>query len=461
VLQRKTVAFGRLKGEETMEQNRRPDAFWRAFSVVLLVVLLGLVAVMYFGGNKPKYVYHESKPGGKSSLAALSSGMQLDHSSIYWVADLADKALPFVVNIQTSAKMSAQDSQDDPSNQEMMRQMQQMLPPGFGPNFQFKQLPQQQQRRKQAAPADPNEEHPLGEGSGFIIREDGYVVTNAHVVDGADSFKIRTNGGKDYDAKLIGADNLKDIAILKIQSNDKFPVATLGDSATTRIGEPVVAIGSPLGLQASVTAGILSTNKRSLSDLGRANDVRMPQTYLQTDAAINRGNSGGPLLSAKGEVIGVNQAIARWDANDTEGGAVPVEGIGFAIPINDVKQTISQIVEKGKVVYPGISAEITSVEDFKKMEPDAKLALDKGVYVRAVTVDGPAARAGIQAADVIVSIDGTALNSAEDLINEIDKHQVGDRVKLRIARGGSDKQEDVSVVLGELDLKNFSPGGGR
>jgi S1-C subfamily serine protease len=446
--------------EQAMDERKRPDVFWKAFSVVLLVVLIGLVGLLYAQQAKPKYVYYDSSSGPKSSLAALSKGMELDHSSIYWVADLADKALPFVVNIQTSAKASANQDGNSDEQQQLMQQMQQMMPPGMGQQFQFRQYPQQRTTPRQQQNKDGDSEQPVGEGSGFIIREDGYIVTNAHVVDHADKFKVRTSGGKEYDAKLVGTDNFKDIAVLKIESNDKFPVATLGDSSTTRIGEPVVAIGSPLGLQASVTSGILSTNQRSATDVGRAKDVRIPQTYLQTDAAINRGNSGGPLLNAKGEIIGINEAIARWDNNPalTEGGMVPVEGIGFAIPINAVKDTITQIVQKGKVVYPGISAEITSVDDFLKTEPNVKLSVKSGVYVSNVVVDGPAARAGIEAGDVILSIDGKAVATASELIDEIDRHDVGDRVKLRVARQGGDKQEDVSVVLGELDLANISPG---
>jgi serine protease Do len=310
---------------------------------------------------------------------------------------------------------------------------------------------------------ESDEERVAGEGSGFIISQDGYVVTNSHVVQGADAFLVRMYDGKEYDADLIGTDNFKDIAVLKIKGGGNFSVANLGDSSKTRVGEPVVAIGSPLGLKASVTSGIISTTERSLADIRNGqSDIRMPQKYLQTDAAINRGNSGGPLLNSHGQVIGINQAIARWDNSpsvNNEFGMVPIEGIGFAIPIDEVKGTIDQIVKSGKVVYPGISAEITSVqnliEDNKRRGIDLKLGVAKGVYVSSVTVGGPAARAGIEANDVILSINGTDVQTAEGLITEINKYKVGDRVKLRVARGGGDKLEDVGVVLGELDLSNI------
>lgn len=439
-----------------MESNQRPDTFWRGFSVVLLIILLGVVSYMLYSQRQSRPTFYQSSPGVQSTLASYDLSSPPKGESIYWVADLAEKTMPFVVNIQTKIKPSESVSKDnaaDSRNQELMEQMQQLLP--FGEGFDMRQFR-----------SDPEEERVAGEGSGFIIREDGYLVTNSHVVSSANIFTVRMHDGKEHEAELVGTDNYKDIAVLKIKGNGKFPVAVLGDSSNTRIGEPVVAIGSPLGLKASVTAGIISTNDRSLSDLGRRQDIRRPQKYLQTDAAINRGNSGGPLLNSRGEVIGVNQAIARWDSYspnvNNENGMVPIEGIGFAIPINEVKATIEQIVKTGKVVYPGISAEITSVAEFRaeneRRQIEVKLGVDKGVYVSRVTIGGPAHRAGIEANDVVLSINGIDVETPEQLIQEINKHKVGDRVKLRIARQGGDKLEDVGVVLGELDLSGISPG---
>jgi S1-C subfamily serine protease len=429
-----------------MERTSRQDGFWKGFSIVLLIVLVAVVGLMYFQSTQPRYVYHDSKSSGATrQLASLTTPFG-NGTDIYWVADLADRALPFVVNITTNLKPSDKKKEaaaDDGQTQKMLEEMQQMLP--FGQQFDFRQM----------QPPAPREGK-VGEGSGFIIREDGYVVTNSHVIASGDSFIVRTNDGKEYEAELVGNDEFKDIGVLKIKGGGKFTAAVLGESTKTRIGEPVIAIGSPLGLKASVTAGIISTTERSLTDIGVSNEPRMPQKYLQTDAAINRGNSGGPLINSHGEVIGINQAIVRWDGNAawTEGGMVPIEGIGFAIPIDEVKATITQIVEHGKVVYPGISAGIVSVKYFLEENQNVKLKVDKGVYVQAVTVDGPAAKAGIQVNDVIVSINGKPVETAEELITEIGKHKVGDRVRLRVARAGGDNQEDVSVVLGALDFKN-------
>jgi len=384
----------------------------------------------------------------QSSMAALSPSLAVDHDNIYWIADLAEQALPFVVHVETIYKQ-----QDDTAVKNMHEELQRSMPEFFrqfeDQDFQFQ------------TPEMPEDYQPSGEGSGFIFREDGYIVTNAHVVNDmkeqnlvADKFVVHMYDGETYDAKLIGTDNFKDIAVLKVDAGKDLPVAVLGHSGQTRIGEPVVAIGSPLGYEATLTAGIVSSNYRDLEEVHRPADARRPQYLIQTDAAINQGNSGGPLLNADGEVIGVNQAIVRWEQPNffMGSGMVPVEGIGFAIPIDEIKSTVEQIVTEGKVVYPGISATITSLEDYLKREPDLKLEVDKGVYVASLIVAGPADRAGVEAGDVILAINDVDVTTADELIREIQLYKVGDRVTLRVARQGGKQQEDVTVVLGELDL---------
>jgi len=434
-----------------MTPSNRTDVFWRVFSIVLLVVLVGLVAVIYWQGQQPRHVYYETADHPpKSELVSLAPSLNLDHDSIYWIADLAEKSLPFVVNVEVRVKAPAEEDSETESGsndsvQDFMREWEHLLPQPFGEDFQYHEYNLPEDLQPQA-----------GEGSGFIFREDGYVLTNAHVVEAADEFIVHLSNGDEYEAELIGTDSFKDVAVLKINASD-LPCAVLGDSDKTRVGEPVVAIGSPLGMQASVTAGILSTNKRSLNDLGQTDDVRRPQKFLQTDAAINRGNSGGPLLNAKGEVIGINQAIARYDWDYTSFDRIPIEGIGFAIPINEVKHSIEEIVEHGKVVYPGISATIASLSDYLIGEPGLKdhLKVEEGVYVVSVTIGGPAERGGIKAGDVILSINEIKVTTAKALIEQIQDYEVGDRVTLRVARQGGDKQEDVTVVLGELDISSI------
>ena len=431
-----------------MTGNVQNDKFWKVLSVVLIVLLIGAVAVTVWQVQQsPKHVYYQrmSQPA-TSDMVALAPGLEVDHSSIYWVADLAEQALPFVVNVETIIEF---DEDSDDKVKDMLEEMHENIP-----DF-FKNNPGIQEWQYQT----PDEPMVGGEGSGFIIREDGYIVTNAHVVEGASKFLVHFYDGTSHEAKLIGTDAFKDIAVLKIDTDEDLPVAVLGDSDTLRIGEPVVAIGSPLGFDATVTSGIVSTARRNVEDLGRHSDSRRPTGLIQTDAAINRGNSGGPLLNADGEVIGVNQAIIRWENSAMYTmDRVPVEGIGFAIPINDIKGTIEQIVKEGKVVYPGISATITTFSDYIKregLEVD-KLGVEEGVYVQSLTVGGPADRAGIEAGDVIMSINDVDLLTADQLIDEIQKHQVGERVTMRVARQAGEKHEDVVVVLGELDLSGFA-----
>lgn len=425
-------------------ETQRSDRFWKFLAVLLLVVMAGMVSVIIWMAQKPASISGSNTPA-RSQLASLAPSF-LSGDDKYWIADLADKSLPAVVNIKTEIPVKT--AKDSSSGQ--MPEWHNLLPGPWGDELQkqFEQVPEHQQQQQQ----------PMGgEGSGFVYRADGYIVTNAHVVEDGDKFTVHMNDGKDYDAKLIGTDSFKDVAVLKVDAKS-LPVLPLGDSDKTRIGEPVIAIGSPLGYQATVTAGIISTNNRLPQDLDKVDDVRQPQHYLQTDAAINRGNSGGPLINSSGSVIGINQAIARWDqVSFTE--AIPIEGIGFAIPVNEVKRTIEDIIDHGKVIYPGISAKIISLSDYRKVHPEVTgITAKEGVFVDSVTVDGPASKAGLEAGDVILALNGTKVTTAKDFITQVQTHQVHERITLRVARGGGDKQEDVSVVLEELDLSGMKPG---
>ncbi|MCB1217236.1 trypsin-like peptidase domain-containing protein [bacterium] len=424
-------------------KNTSQDGFWRIFSVVLMVAVIALSIANYTSRPKYDYKFHEStQTQTRTELASINTSAALDHESIYWIADLAQQSLPYVVSIKTAINPDKLDESEGNGSREMTERFKHLVPQGFNLPEDF-EMP---------------EDHPMpgGEGSGFIIREDGYIVTNAHVVEDANEFSVFIGEDKDgIPAELIGKDNYKDIAVLKVDANG-LPAAVLGKSAESRVGEPVVAIGSPLGHAATVTAGILSSNTRKLEEVGRSYDIRKPQIYLQTDAAINRGNSGGPLFNAQGEVIGVNQAIARWDYTET--GKIPIEGIGFAIPIDEVKDTISQIMEKGKAVYPGISANITSVEEFLHFNTNTKLDVEQGVYISGIVKGGPADKAGLAAGDVITEFNGEPVSDANQLISMISEHEVGERVKLTVSRNGTEHFEEVSVVLGELDLNNVRAG---
>jgi serine protease Do len=269
-----------------------------------------------------------------------------------------------------------------------------------------------------------------GSGSGIIIRSDGYILTNNHVIEGASNVKVHLKDGEEYPATLVGYDAKTDLAIIKIDATD-LPAAILGDSSTLEVGELAVAIGNPLGeLQGTVTVGIISALDRSVNIDGKNMNL------LQTDAAINVGNSGGALVNSFGEVIGINTAKTS---------AVGVEGLGFAIPINDVKPVIEPLISYGYVVGRpkiGVASVDLTEEDVARNDLD----LPVGIYVKEVEAFSAAERAGIKIGDVITEIDGQAVKTTEELNAVKNKHQAGDIVKLTLIRDGFRKVVEVTLM---------------
>lgn len=261
-----------------------------------------------------------------------------------------------------------------------------------------------------------------GVGSGVIFKSDGYIVTNNHVIDGAKEITVSLADGRNFPGKVVGADPITDIAVVKIDASD-LPVAKFGDSDDILVGEPAIAIGNPMGLefQGSVTAGVISALNRTL-DIGDG-QVKL----LQTDAAINPGNSGGALVNADGLVIGINSA--KLAANG-------VEGMGFAIPINTVKPIIDQLISNGHVSRPYLGVGVFDKNTAAKS--GYLLNIDKGVYVAQVESDSPAAGAGIRRGDIIEKIDDKEINTVNDLTGAISAHKISDKVSLVIIRNGSE-----------------------
>ena len=264
-------------------------------------------------------------------------------------------------------------------------------------------------------------------GSGFFIQSDGTILTNNHVVEGAvtsgGSITVNLTNGKSYPAKLIGRDSSYDLAVLKIDVTDA-PALQLGDSEMIQVGDPVIAIGSPLGLAGTVTSGIISAKNRAVTSGGGTGESSFINA-LQTDAAINPGNSGGPLVDINGAVIGVNSAIASLGASfSSQSGSI---GLGFAIPINQAKKTAEQLIKTGKATYPlmGISV------DSAYAGGGARIAN----VPNAILPGGPAAKAGLKAGDIILEIDGKAVANGDELIVAIRSHNVGDRVTVKFQRG--------------------------
>ena len=320
-------------------------------------------------------------------------------------------------------------------------------------------------QRTQSPFGFPQQQRGRATGSGLVIDKTGHVLTNAHVVQGASKIQVSFDDNKTVSAKLVGQDPSNDVALLKVNvSGKELHPLTLGDSAKTQVGDPVVAIGNPFGLDRTVTTGIVSAIQREI----RAPNGFTIQNVIQTDAAINPGNSGGPLIDAAGRVIGINSQIA------TAGGSNGNIGIGFAVPIDKAKEIASQLKKNGKIqrAYLGVSG----VSINSAIANSLNLATDKGALVQQST--GPAKKAGVQGGDtqvtiggqdlvlggdIIVQIDGKTIGSMNDVISYLDTKKPGDEVTLKLLRGS--KSRTVKVKLGNrpssVDTGSQSNGGGQ
>ena len=278
----------------------------------------------------------------------------------------------------------------------------------------------------------PNQE--LGSGSGIIYSEDGYIITNYHVIENATSVMITLSDGTEYDARIIGSDASSDLAVLKVEA-ENLPEAELGDSSSLQIGELVVAIGNPLGYENTVTDGIVSGLNRQLTDYIDS------ATLIQTNATINSGNSGGALVNSKGKVVGINSAKLV---------ASNAEGMGFALSINEVRPIVEEIISKGHVSRPYLGVSINS-----QYQVDAETAeryeIPMGIQIAEVAVHGPAERAGLQAGDIIYKVNDTLIQNFDDLSDIIDESKVGDKVRILANRNGEKVVADV--ILGEANAE--------
>ena len=324
-------------------------------------------------------------------------------------ADLAEKLMPSVVNISTTQTVVTR-SNPFPNFQ---------FPPGSPFEDMFKEFGTPQERQSSAL------------GSGFIIDEKGIVVTNNHVIEGAEDIVVQVNGEKKFKAKVIGADPLSDIAVIQIETKEKFIPVKFGDSDKARIGDWVIAIGNPFGLGGTVTSGIISARNRSIG-LSRYED------YIQTDASINSGNSGGPLFDMKGDVIGINTAILGRSGN---------VGIGFSIPSNSAKLVINQLIEFGETKRGWLGVRIQDVT--KEIAEIEKLDEPRGAMVASVAQNSPSDKAGVKAGDIILEFNGEKIGEMKELPIIVARTEVGKKVKVKIWRN---KKEIIkSITLGRLE----------
>jgi len=323
-------------------------------------------------------------------------------------ADLAEKLMPSVVNISTTTIIKTQ------SNPFPFQ-----FPPGSPFEDMFKEFGTPQERKSSAL------------GSGFIIDEKGIIVTNNHVIQDAEDIIIRVNGDKEFKAKVIGADPLSDIAVLQLETKEKFIPIKFGNSDKARIGDWVIAIGNPFGLGGTVTSGIISARNRSIG-LSRYED------YIQTDASINSGNSGGPLFDMNGDVIGINTAILGRN------GSI---GIGFSIPSNSAKIVIDQLIEFGETKRGWLGVRIQDVT--KEIAEIEKLDEPRGALVASVAEKSPSQKAGIRSGDIILEFDGRKIQEMKELPIIVARTKVGKKVNVKIWR---DKKEiSKTIILGRLE----------
>lgn len=376
---------------------------WKKYATTAAWVLLGA------GGgwmlHTPTALAQQSTP-----VASLVRGLP-DFT------ELVDQVGPSVVNIRTLEKVRQPDAGTAGPDEEM----QEFFRRFFGvplPN-----MPRQAPRQNRP---QPEEAQPRGVGSGFILTSDGFIMTNAHVVDGADEVLVTLTDKREFKARIVGADKRTDVAVVKISATG-LPAVKVGDVGRLKVGEWVMAIGSPFGLENTVTAGIVSAKQRDTGDY-------LP--FIQTDVAINPGNSGGPLINMRGEVVGINSQIYS-----RSGGFM---GISFAIPMDEATRVSDQLRANGRVTRGRIGVQIDQVS--KEVAESIGLGKPQGALIRGVEEGSPADKAGIEAGDIITRFDGKTIDKASDLPRLVGNTKPGSRVPLTVFRRGASKELNITVA---------------
>jgi serine protease Do len=401
-------------------------ASWKSALTRRIVTPVVAFALM---GSFATYEFAKPEPARAATIAP--SAAPLDDNSVSALLSydkametLASRVTPAVVNVTVTSKTKFNLSQEGQSEEGQSEDGQ-----DFGPFERFFGQPMH--------PMQPQNRVVHGLGSGVIISPDGYIVTNNHVIDGATDIRVTMSDKRIFPAKLVGADPLTDLAVIKINGSN-FPSVPLGDSTKLHPGQTVLAFGNPLGFRFTVTRGIVSALNRPNMD----SDPRKPGEFIQTDAAINQGNSGGPLVDAHGEVIGINTFLI----SQTGG----FSGMGFAIPTQIVKPTVDELVRSGKVhhSYMGVGISDVTPENSKFFN----LSKANGALVTQVEPNSPGARAGLKVGDVITQLNGHEVSDAGQLQVEVGQQQPGSTVKLGVIRDGKDTT--VPVTVEELGKRN-------
>ncbi|WMW82406.1 DegQ family serine endoprotease [Undibacterium cyanobacteriorum] len=385
----------------------------------LLISASVFAGISYFGSS------YDAKAQVPSSLQSESANQApVLVTGLPDFTQLVDKTSPAVVNIRTTQKISQMQSDpfaEDDQAQEFLRRF-----------FGIPAPTQPNPRNRRQAPKQLEQEVPRGVGSGFIVSQDGYVLTNTHVVDGASEVYVKLNDKREFKAKVIGSDRRTDVAVLKIDGS-KLPTIRIGDSDKIRAGEWVIAIGSPFDLDNTVTAGIISSKARDTGDF-------LP--LIQTDVAVNPGNSGGPLINMRGEVIGINSQIYS-----RSGGYM---GISFAIPIDEAMRVVDQLKTTGTVSRGRLGVEVGDLS--KEVAESLGLPKPQGALIARVEAGGPADKAGLQDGDVILKFNGAAVEKRSDLPRIVGGTKPGTKATITIWRKGA--QKEMTVVVGQAEPDN-------
>ena len=397
---------------------------WRKFSLLLLAAILGsaltIGAFSYI--NKDKTVIVEHLSGAPVVGAAYTVNEEGEMVPLEFTS-VAEKVTPAVVHIRSTILPDNQGyrSQEQPSPYQMPDN--EFFRRFFGPDFRFD------------TPSPYQQEPRVGSGSGVIINQDGYIVTNNHVIDGAGDIEVILNDNREYKAKVIGTDPSTDLALLQIREKN-LPYLPLVNSDEAKVGEWVLAVGNPFNLTSTVTAGIISAKGRNINIL---RDQRAIESFIQTDAAINPGNSGGALVNLQGGLVGINTAIASSTG--------VYAGYGFAVPSNIVSKVVEDLLEYGMVQRGYLGLMIRSVDGSLADEKD--LDVTEGVYVDSITANSAAGEAGIKVGDVIMSVNSKETKTSSQLLEIIGRKRPGDQVDLLVDRSG--KQLDLKVTLRNQD----------
>jgi S1-C subfamily serine protease len=388
----------------------------------LSLVLLGAGGA--FGGSRilasaqplaERPVINQQLSQVPSPGASGGSGRLLNAANPNFIAEAAQKVGPAVVRIDSTRQVATRGLPEEFSGDPRLRRF-------FGGDSQR-----------------PSSRVQEGTGSGFIVDANGLIMTNAHVVDGADRVSVVLKDGRRLEGRVLGEDPVTDVAVVKVEATN-LPTVSLGNSEQLQPGEWAIAIGNPLGLDNTVTAGIISATGRSSAAIG-VGDRRVG--FIQTDAAINPGNSGGPLLNERGEVVGMNTAIISG-----------AQGLGFAVPINTAKRISDQLIATGKVDHPYLGIQMATITpDLKQKlnsDPNSPVSVseDKGIVIVQVVPNSPAARAGIRVGDVITRVDGKEATSAEVIQQAVEESKVGGNVDLEMRRNG--QTVNLSIQPGVL-----------